>query len=57
MEDEGSQGKKWGDGQEEDMEEPAQELLAPTRWEPTGKYRQCELVGRDSKCTDNQEQS
>lgn len=57
MEDEGGQEKKWGDGQEGEMEEPAEELLAPMRWEPTGKYRRCELVGRDRKCTDNQEQS
>lgn len=55
MEDEGSQEKKWGDGQEEDMEELTEELLAPRRWEPIGKYRKCELVGRDRKCTDNQE--
>jgi len=49
MEDEGSQEKNWGDGWEEVTEEPTEELLAPTRWEPTGKYRKCELVRRDRK--------
>ena len=49
MEDEGSQEKNWGDGREEVMEEPTEELLVPTRWEPRGKYRKCELVRRDRK--------
>lgn len=58
MEDEGSQEKNWGDGWEEVTEEPTEELLAPKRWEPTGKYRKCELVRRDRKNpTYNQEQS
>lgn len=49
MEDERSQEKNRGEGREEVMEGPTEELLAPTGWEPTGKYRKCELVGRDRK--------
>lgn len=49
MEDERSQEKNRGEGREEVTEGPTEELLAPTGWEPTGKYRKCELVGRDRK--------
>ena len=49
VEDERSQEKNRGEGREEVTEGPTEELLAPTGWEPTGKYRKCELVGRDRK--------
>lgn len=45
----GAKRRTAGEGREEVTEGPTEELLAPTGWEPTGKYRKCELVGRDRK--------